>query len=267
MRNSLPIILAITLLSLPATAKDRPPIIEIFTYSGSSTCGPQTEDEFHNADGSHKEGVEENHDHKQEQANITLENFKNIVNKNPDAIALNYYDNSFIPHEHDEFGNDIIDENAITEPVDQKLMQFFQDRNYLYYRNDDFLDDFTNFEMVIDGKYKTQGRRKNVVDTAINLGRIEQKIQPIKLAINGQNLQIELPKSNTGKDLQVILFGYQKNAYNGPNTVKTFKTLNNWNGEKMQETVPIDNKNLDGFAVLAQDQETAKIYAAGKVEK
>lgn len=264
-------LLSLTILALfpaPAIAKDRPPIIEIFTYSSGGSCGLQGEDEFHNADGSHKDGIEDQHNHDEISTISALDTFKNIIKENPDAIALQYYNNAAgLPHVHDKNGNDIIDKNAIIEPVNPELIKFIEDRNYLYYRNQNALERFGSFEIVIDGQYKTKGSRENITNAAIKLGQAQENITEIKMVVKGQNITIELPKTNAERDLKVNLIGYKKNSYNGPNSITSLKALKPWNGQKREETISISDMAADGFALLAQDGKTAKIYAAGKVEK
>lgn len=216
------------LLTQPAIAKNTLPIIEVFTDSmNMPRCG---------------------------EVDTTLEEvFEDLIKENPNSIALNYqriYSQSQEPLDKDE-----------------KLNTFIFDRNFLYYKQRDSMNPYATFRMVIGGAYKTSGRMKHIADAAIKRYESERSIPYTKLAIKGQNIEIELPKINTYKDLRVNLIGYKKNSKEGQNIVTSFKELKPWNGQSQQQTISIKEMEADGFALLAQDSRTAEIYAAGKVER
>lgn len=262
--------------SPPSHAKDEPIVVEIFTYSPSSseTCGSFVEDEFHNADGTHKEGISEHHHLVDKTHDIPLQNIEEVltdlINEHADIIALqfNYDPNTYL--RKDNKNKDFDKKN--------ELNQLFNKRNYMYYKNSDLLDKHNRFQMVIGGKYKSMGTMKHIADSAINLYQTEKQASLIDMRIKEQQLEIEIPETLIEKEVPLTLVGYHQKKEiisNNPlipdkdaiNVVSHYETLKNWNGEERKETISISDINADGFALIAQNPDTAKIIAAGKVEK
>ena len=246
-------------------------LLEIFTSNGQSSCGPTNEDEFHNADGSHKEGVEDNHTHDNENG-LAIKHietiFSELTTEHPNIIALNYRQQQQT-HEHDEQGN-----NITTEPVEinEELNAFIQKRSYTYYRNKDFLDLYGNFQMVIGGEFKTVGTMKHIASAAINRYKSEHNPAPIKLAINGQKIEIETLENVTEKEIGLILIGYKKEIESPDNTplqniVSSYKELTPWDGTARKETISINDMDADGFVIIAQDNRSGHVHAIGKIEQ
>ena len=274
----LPLIFAFVLLTsspLKSWAGTQPVLLEIFTSGGGGSCAPATEDEFHNADSNHKDSIEDDHTHDHthgDESNIAKKDvetvFTELIAENPNIIALNYKHQQQ-PHLHDEDGNDII-----TEPVEinENLNEFNQKRSYTYYRNKGFLDQYSNFQMVIGGTYRTIGTMKHIADAAINRYKSEHNPATIRLAINGQNIEIETPKTITEKEIDLTLIGYKKEMESSDQTplqniVSSYKELNTWDGAERKETISINEMDADGFVVIAQDRRSGHVHAIGATEK
>lgn len=250
---------------LPAIAAEKPLVIEVFTYP---SCAPGDFEKYYNPDGTLKEPSDA--DKKLNQKHIGSI-FEEIIAEHPNAIALHYF-NDITHHDHDENGNDVP-----VQTITKELSDFISDRSYLHYQSQNFLDGDITPQMIINGTYAPDGTIKQIADIAITRSQSEQNISPIKLAINGLKIQIELPKSHTDKSITPVLIGYHTKqritnnraapAINPTNMVTSFKKLNPWRGEGRSQTVSIANMNADGFALIAQDEYTGQIYAAGKVER
>lgn len=256
--------LFLTLPFIPANAADAPLVIEVFTYPG---CDPIELKTYYNADGTTKKPTDiDKKFNKKHVGNV----FEDIIKEHPNAIALHYF-NDIGYHAHDENDNDIA-----SETVSEELSEFIRDQSYINYRNQSFLEQSLNAQMVINGIYPVAGTMKHVADAAISRSQNEQKITPIKLAINGQNLKVELPESITAKSVTPVLIGYDQKqkiddnraipAINPTNIVTSFKKLAVWNGESRSQTISIAGMSANGFALIAQDEYTGEIYGAGKVE-
>jgi len=269
MRIILLSIIACCLNSASAQAQDTINVIEIFTANTSSSCLPP-EDEFHNADGSHKENIKGKHEHPEDKI---LNIFNEIIAQNPNVIGLQYYQQS-ATHSHDENGNDQPVQSETQEEIqetDPSLVQDMQKHRNQYYFNNGFLDEYTDAQMIINGKYKASGSHKDTVHAALALSKTQHMIKPITLKLNGDNLETSIPESNSASTLSLTLVGYTKTTQiedtKRQNTVTSIKRLSDWNGIARQETISIADMNAKNFAIIAQDTKTGKIYAAGKIEQ
>ncbi len=264
MRIALLSFLLFTLSLAPANANDNPLVIEVFTYPN---CAPTAFETLYNTDGSPKEPTDiDKKFNKRHIGNV----FEDIIKEHPNAIALHYFNDSGF-HIHDENGNDIP-----SETITEELSNFISNRSYIHYRNQSFLETNLNAQMVINGTYATEGSMKHVTDAAIFRSQNEHNIAPIKLAINSQNLKIAFPETTVDKNITPIVIGYKQKqkidnnravpAIDPTNIVTSFKKLNLWNGEGRSETISTTDMDADGFALIAQDEYTGEIYAAGKIE-
>ena len=191
----------LVLFALPitsASATDDLFVMEIFTYP---SCSPRELITIYNPDGSVKDSNET-----QEKFNIKHIGsvFEEISNEHPNAITLHYFNDQGY-HTHDENGADIP-----SETINQELATFFSDKSYIHYRNQTFLENSLNAQMVINGTYPIAGTMKHVAKAAIKKSQNEHKIATAILAINGQTLNIELPEIQTGQAITPFLIGYQQ---------------------------------------------------------
>lgn len=246
------------------THANSPIVIEIFTHA---SCEPVTSDTV-NPDGTYKNPTAADKKFNKKEVSSTL---KDILDKSPQIIGLHYHSEAGA-HRHDENGNDLpsVENN-------EDLTNFISERNVRYYELKDFMGVRSSGQMIIHGTHKTEGTKKEIVDAAINFIRSEQKTAPIKLAINGQNLEMNLPKVILDQEININIIGYNKQtpadnfivqpALHPKNIVSDYKTLSPWNGGSRAQTITISDMEADGFAVIAQNTKTGRIYAAGKVEK
>ena len=171
-------------LASPASFAQSIHVVEIFTSAGNGSCVPHNSAE-HESIEYQKSDVVETFD--------TL--IKDYENTQDTFIALNYYFGNG-DHAHDEEGNDIPIEN----PTDPKLLEFVRKRQGDYYKEQDFLDRYVRYQMVVDGIYKMSGTKIDTAEAALNYSKSEQSIQPIKLKLKDNNLAIELPALEMDKD-------------------------------------------------------------------
>ncbi len=269
-------------------ASEGPLVIEVFTYKSSrnNSCGsgPMVEDEFHYADGTHKPGAMEHiaPDVEAETASIDQNNpadviqdipvkrveevFVDLTEKHENAIALQYLsEQSFAP-------------GIMDVKKTRHLNDFFIRRHYIYRKNTDLLDQFSNLALTIGGQYQSQGNMEHVVNAAINLHKSETMPSEIKLKLEEGRLQMDIPATDLPRNIELTLVGYhqkKKQSQFPPqeqetyyiNAVSDYKDLQSWNGLARQETISVADMDADGFALLAQDSRTGRIFAAGKVEK
>ena len=256
-------------------AADQALVIELFSYP---SCIPiSQEKEHYNPDGSMKQIV-----HKNENGNehthdlgpnyrLASSIFQDLTNENPDAIALNYF---IEPPGNDQNGT------TIKTGRKAKLYKNTLNRQVTYHRDNFILDDQITANMIINGKIKTEGTNKNVIEKGIIWSQKIQDPTQLKLAINGQNIHVELPQKQSShrqkQAFNVTLTEYKKHvkepnplmlAFKAINIVQHIEPLDDWDGSPKTLSMPITDINADGFALLVNDKATGEIVAAGKIER
>lgn len=197
--------------------------------------------------------------------------FQELTSQNPNAITLNYY---IDPPENDQNGT------RIQTGRKAKLYKNALNHQVLYHRNNFILDDQIIANMIINGKIKTEGTNKDVIEKGITWSQKIQNPTQLKLAINGQVIHTELPQKQSShwekNAFKVTLAEYKKNVkepdplmltFKATNIVQHLEPLEDWDGTPKTLSLPITDENADGFAILINDKATGEIVAAGKIER
>jgi hypothetical protein len=160
------------------------------------------------------------------------------------------------------------------------LSQTACDARQVSYRHARVIERTYTPQMVINGRYETQGNRVNLVQAAIKMSQAQMEIVPVQLTLNADTIDIVMPKVRLDKPAGIWLYGYTKqhtvdtiagqpieNPLIYVNAVKSLTPLMKWNGSPVTMAFPITDKEIFGYAVIAQYEDGTHILAAGKAEK
>lgn len=262
-KSFLTLLLFTNIVILPAVNTNAAQNVNVVEAFATSSCGLITNEEIS------EDGGYENPDHFVTKFNKKLPatTLNQLVEENPDIIALNYFDKSSV-HQHDDEGNDIVIEGLKPEIAD-----FILKRQYVYRRHGSFLNRDHNFQMVVNGQMKIRGEILDVARSTLKYTEKTTDIKKLEISKTGTTLNITLPKITPQKDVQMIVISYiteDKDDHDleiiqiNKNIVQDYKMLDDWDGEAKTITADISDLDGDHYAILAQDMRHATIYAAGK---
>lgn len=133
-------------------------------------------------------------------------------------------------------------------------------------------------QMIINGTHDVVGNRSGEINRLINKVQKKEAIAPIGLQLNGEELLIHLPNTQSSAlKLSLFIYGDQHiqsipsgenrgRTVSYTNPVSEVRALGIWNGKQKTITLPIEGK-AHGYAILAQEKNGyGKVIAAGKLE-
>ena len=170
--------------------------------------------------------------------------------------------------------NDFTKAGPYFPSTDNDLSRAFCDTRHAGYRRAGILSHILTPQVVISGKYEGLGTRKDLLDSGLRMARRYGRIAPLTLALKADVLEVALPEIYVRRDVDVWLFAYQTRAKMVrdsdiylDNAVTYLKKIMVWDGTERQISVPVQDMQADGYAVIVQHQDFTKIMAAGNVER
>lgn len=134
-------------------------------------------------------------------------------------------------------------------------------------------------QMVVSGRYGAVGSRASRVNRIIEASNEHTPLQHIKLSLNSDKITIDLPKTDTDQQQQLLLIGTSGSHFlpiahgeNGGkklhyhNPVEYVSDLGSWKGESKTLSKEIaGNPKIKEWVVIAQRLPIGAITAAGKL--
>ncbi len=123
--------------------------------------------------------------------------------------------------------------------------------------------------MIVNGRAVTTGTTSDKIRQALSTAGSLQ-YSPVEIALNGQYLDIKLPRIGLSQEADIWLFEYlqspnERGYSHYRNTVTKITKLMRWNGKAMNMAFPVNPGFDKGFAVIVQDFKSG-IITAGNVE-
>lgn len=135
-------------------------------------------------------------------------------------------------------------------------------------------------QMVINGRFDAKGNKESLVRAAIAMSQSVNMVQELEIGLNPDSLQIALPaiKLEQPTTLWVISYDFSNTTIitAGQNAGQTIRYVNpvrhirkiiDWDGSATTMTFPLTEIKAQGYAVIAQYEDSGDILAAGKAEK
>lgn len=134
--------------------------------------------------------------------------------------------------------------------------------------------------VVVNGALSFAVNTGELIPAAVNMVKVHQKVYPIGIQKSGSALMLDLPKLDYAHRPEAQIFtirdGFlsEQMASQFENNFQDFTLeravvdmvpFHDWNGQKMQVSVPIVDIPADGYTVLVNDSRSGEIIAAGQL--
>lgn len=255
-----------------ANAAQNPAIIEFFAFPGCA-ASPALD---------HSHSAEDMAEYEAQLAALPKQKFKKSLPNDTFKTALthNKADTANIIAltcnvDYSQYDDTIIDLKR------KALDNFCADRYYKYRKALKFSERKINAFIVLNGQYETMGELQNVLNAGIKYAKAQSTILPLTLDLHENTLDISLPKIRLDHPANITIIAYnhfkktnERSGAIGPpviteyaNPVTGFHTIKNWDGRYYNLSMDVHDMKGDGYTLLIQDPLTAKILAAGKIER